>query len=584
VAKNKRDLSGKEVNMRTDVDTCLKEIAQWYINHKNEISPQELESIVRKHCVSETETSKFISFLATPPGKGRFRIHLEELKRESAQYVQKPTGSIISVQSWEKEKEGMIRRGERVPQAKYIERPSELREETKLPYQMNREEFNKYRSDAIQQLYLKYNKSDVNKFIKAVDAKFYTPDILAFRKKLQIVVKEGDKANLYDFVVSRGDFVLIESKAFIEPQKPSELRQPTFNYIDDSCQQVPARYRDLLPLLDMYPVGSFLLEQSTSPGTAKIDAILQKLKEGVTAIQDSTLFREYLLTMSKFWSYSIGNLILIMLQKPSATRVAGFTTWKELGRFVKAGEKGIMILAPCLPPKGGYEYWVRGNDKYSVRFLEGQWYTYDINNKSGAGGPFKSKVEAESDLSRQGFSKVKEEPEAGYETPRYFKVVYVFDISQTTGKELPQIEVKSLTGAANPELWDKMIALLKRKGVNLSFEPRPEQDPEIKGQFLMPNNIWVRPEESPAQQLKTIIHETGHYYTEGVFGTPRADAETIAESVAFVVGAHFGFDSGTRSFPYVAIWSQDKKVLDRNLVAIKNISSSILNDMEVKSG
>jgi hypothetical protein len=489
VAKNKRDLSGKEVNMTNNIEACLKEISDWYIRHRNSISPDQLQRIVVKHCVSDTETSKFMTFLSTDGGKLRFKTHLEEAnqryKQTENQYVQKENGAILSVESWEREKAVMIRNSERVPQVKYIE-------------------------------------------------------------------------------------------------KPSELRQPTFDYIDDSCQQVPARYRDLLPLLDMYPVGSFLLEQSTSPGTAKIDAILQKLKEGVASIQDSTLFREYLLTMSKFWSYSVGNLILIMLQKPSATRVAGFTTWKELGRFVKAGEKGIMILAPCLPPKGGYEYWVRGDDKYSVRFLEGQWYTYDINNKRGVGGPFKSKVEAESDLSRQGFSKVKEEPEAGYETPRYFKVVYVFDISQTTGKELPQIEVKSLTGAANPELWDKMIALLKRKGANLSFEPRPTQDPEIKGQFMMPNNIWVRPEESPAQQLKTIIHETGHYYTEGVFGTPRADAETIAESVAFVVGAHFGFDSGTRSFPYVAVWSQDKKVLDRNLAAIKNISSAILNDMEVK--
>jgi hypothetical protein len=472
--------------MRTNIEACLSEIADWYIKNRMIFDSTELHNIIRKHCNFENEVQYVIEYLGTEKGKSHFKRVLTERTTKATEpikYVQTPT-RLISVESWEKEYAEMVRRGEKPPQVKYID-------------------------------------------------------------------------------------------------KPSELREPIFEDIE-SCQLFPSRYRDLLPLLDQYPVGSFLLEQSTSPGTAKIDAILQKLKDGVTAIQDSALFREYLLTMSKFWSYSVGNLILIMLQKRDASRVAGFTTWKELGRFVKAGEKGIMILAPCLPPKGGYEYWVRGNDKCSVRFLEGQWYTYNINEKRGAGGPFNSKSEAESDLSRQGFSKVKEEAEAGYETPRYFKVVYVFDVSQTTGKELPVIEVKSLTGAANPDLWDKMIALLKRKGANLSFESRPEQDPEIKGQFMMPNNIWVRPEESPAQQLKTIIHETGHYYTEGVFGTPRADAETIAESVAFVVGAHFGFDSGTRSFPYVAVWSQDKKVLDRNLASIKNISSSILNDMEVK--
>ena len=549
--------------MRTDVDTCLKEIAQWYINHKNEISPQELESIVRKHCVSKTETSDFIMFLGTDRAIITFKTLLREMKAK--QYVQKQTGSIISVASWEKEKEGMIRRGENVPEVKYIEKPSELRE--KQPWH-----------------------PDYIAFLKTLRGK--TLADVEIRKESHPAGFKGDYYRAYlsgvqlagnESIYSLQETVRELFKRAATLEKPSELRQPSFDYIDDSCQQVPPRYRDLLPLLDTYPVGSFLLEKVESPSEAKLEATLQKLKEGVAAIQDSALFREYLLTMSKFWSYSVGNLILIMLQKPNATRVAGFVTWKELGRYVKQGEKAITIIVPCLPPKGGYEFWVRGDDKYSVRFSNNTWYTYDVNNKRVVSGPFKSKVEAESDLMSQGFSKTKEEPETGYGIPRYFKTGSVFDISQTTGKELPEIKVESLTGAANPELWDKMIALLKRKNANLSFESRPEQDPEIKGQFMMPNNIWVRPEESPAQQLKTIIHETGHYYTEGVFGTPRADAETIAESVAFVVGAHFGFDSGTRSFSYVAVWSQDKRVLDRNLAAIKNISGSILGDMEVKA-
>ena len=124
-----------------------------------------------------------------------------------------------------------------------------------------------------------------------------------------------------------------------------------------------------------------------------------------------------------------------------------------------------------------------------------------------------------------------------------------------------------------------MMLLTRTQGLELSFESRPQQDPEIKGIYFE-KSIWVRPEESRAQQLKTLIHEVAHYYSEGVFRIPRADAETIAESVAFTVGAHFGFDTGTRSFPYVALWSKDKKILEQNLTAIRKVAGKIIDSIE----
>ena len=117
------------------------------------------------------------------------------------------------------------------------------------------------------------------------------------------------------------------------------------------------------------------------------------------------------------------------------------------------------------------------------------------------------------------------------------------------------------------------------KRLDVSFESRPEQDPGIKGIYFG-KTIWVRPEESRAQQLKTLLHEVAHYYSEGVFRIPRRDAETIAESVAFTVGAHFGFDTGTRSFPYVALWSKDKKMLEANLAAIRKVSAKTIDALE----
>ena len=153
------------------------------------------------------------------------------------------------------------------------------------------------------------------------------------------------------------------------------------------------------------------------------------------------------------------------------------------------------------------------------------------------------------------------------------------DISQTDGEPLPEFEVPSLTGEANERLFDMVTALARSQGLDASFESRPYQDPAIKGTYSG-KNIWVRPEESRAQQLKTFLHEVAHYYSEGVFRIPRKDAETIAESAAFTVGVHFGFDSGVRSFSYVALWAEDKKVLEANLTAIRKVSTRIIDALE----
>ena len=143
------------------------------------------------------------------------------------------------------------------------------------------------------------------------------------------------------------------------------------------------------------------------------------------------------------------------------------------------------------------------------------------------------------------------------------------------------MEVPALTGEADEGFFEGTLSVARAQGIEVSFESRPYQDPAIKGMYSG-KTIWVKPEESRAQQLKTLLHEMGHYYSEGVFRMPRRNAETIAESVAFTVGAHFGFDTGTRSFPYVALWAQDKKVLEQNLADIRKVSTKIIDALEPK--
>lgn len=336
---------------------------------------------------------------------------------------------------------------------------------------------------------------------------------------------------------------------------------------------VPPEYRDLFrhqrPLPEVLLAVQPLSPEERQRRVAELSA---RVKDGVERIQDSAEFRNFLIAMSRFHDYSWNNQMLIMLQRPDATHVAGFNSWKDLGRYVKAGEKGIAILAPLGPVAEAT--WERATDgaTFETRRLGEEWGIY-------RGGKLVDTFKRRSDAVQQlkDWGAVERRQVIGI---THFKIVHVFDINQTEGKPLPEFEVPVLTGEMNRELFDSLLDLMKKKGVTVSFEPRSYLPRGIMGQFSPPNEIWVRPEAPPAQQLKTLLHEIAHYYSVGVFRIPRADAETIAESAAYVVGAHYGFDTGVRSFPYVALWSRDKKVLDDNLDAINKVSDNMIHDLE----
>ena len=340
---------------------------------------------------------------------------------------------------------------------------------------------------------------------------------------------------------------------------------------------IPPQYRDLFghprPLPESALSVEYLPAIDPEERRRRIEALSKKLKDGVQRIQSSDEFRNFLVAMARFHTYSWNNQLLIMLQKPQATHVAGFNTWKDLGRWVRAGETGIQIFAPRFPAVD--IKWVRHTDgaTWRIERIDKEWGIYHGGNLADR---FKTRRAAERQLQEWGAT---EERIVGAEVTR-FLIVHVFDISQTDGKPLPEFEVPVLAGEVNEELFTKLKILMQHRGVSVSFESRPYMDPGIKGQFIAPNQIWVRPEEPGAQQLKTLLHEVAHYYSEGVFRIPRADAETIAESAAYVIGAHYGFDTGVRSFPYVALWAKEDKVMDQNLDAIHNVVQTILEDFE----
>jgi antirestriction protein ArdC len=264
---------------------------------------------------------------------------------------------------------------------------------------------------------------------------------------------------------------------------------------------------------------------------ARIAALHRQIGERVSELCADPAWQAMLDTAARFHSYSLNNQLLITAQAVAqgftATRVAGFTTWKTLGRSVVKGAKGIAVLAPCT---------------------------------------YRTKTRTEPDTRGPGTA----DPGAAEETSpatnrpdetralRGFRVVHVFDISQTEGEPLPEVRPQLLTGDAPTVLWKALAAQVTGHGYTLTREHCGDAngltDPATR-------TVRIRPDIAGAQSVKTLAHELAHiecgHTTDGFdYLGCRGRAEAEAESVAYIVTAWTGLDSTAYTVPYVAGWSR----------------------------
>ena len=287
----------------------------------------------------------------------------------------------------------------------------------------------------------------------------------------------------------------------------------------------------------------------------KLKEITDRLEQGIAELFDSERYKEYLKVMSKFHNYSFRNTVLIAMQKPDASLVAGFSAWKNnFERNVMKGQKGIKIIAPS-PYKIKQE--MQKIDPHTQKPIIGK-----------DGKP------------------VTEEKEI---TIPAYKVVSVFDVSQTEGKELPDIAVDELTGDVD-RYKDFFAALEKTSPVPIAFE-------NIEGgshgyYHLEDKRIAINEGMSELQTLKTTIHEIAHAKLHDIDlnapkdeQQPRVDRRTReveAESVAYTVCQHYGLDTSDYSFGYVAGWSSGRELseLKSSLETIRSAAAEIINSID----
>ena len=270
----------------------------------------------------------------------------------------------------------------------------------------------------------------------------------------------------------------------------------------------------------------------------------ERLTEAVASIVTGDDWKRMLETAAKFHRYSFNNQLLIFLQRPDATRVAGFNRWRSLGRMVRKGEKGIAILAPCkykVPPENGPSAASPGGqnkDKDSGPSPSGQF-------PSGSA----SAVEVAAPSAQRG-----DRPKT--EVLRGFRVVHVFDISQTEGEDLPDLDAvrpRMLDGDAPEGIWEVLVAKANTAGYEVIRKQRQGENGYCD---FLNKKLAVRPDVEPAQAVKTLVHELGHALLHGEeLPTSREVAEVEVESVAYIVCDALGLDTSGYSFAYVARWS-----------------------------
>lgn len=271
-----------------------------------------------------------------------------------------------------------------------------------------------------------------------------------------------------------------------------------------------------------------------------VDEILRTLEEGIRNYMDTDAYKTYLRAVSRFHDYSTNNVMLITMQRPDATLVAGFSTWKNsFHRYVKKGEKGIRIIAP-MPVTVEKEQ--EKTDEYGNVNLE------------------KIKVTI----------------------PR-FRAVTVFDISQTDGEPLPNINPKELSAEVS-EYSAFLPALEKSSRVPISYI---DIEGSAKGYYhAQKDEIFIQKGMGQAQTVKTLVHEMAHSYLHsrdnGGALVPQKTKEVEAESIAFSVCTYFGIDTSEYTFPYVTAWSNemDLKTLKSSMNTIRDTASMLIHRIE----
>lgn len=287
---------------------------------------------------------------------------------------------------------------------------------------------------------------------------------------------------------------------------------------------------------------------------AEIKQTIAKIENGVRDVFTSDKYREYLKFCSQFTNYSVNNTILIQMQRPDASLVAGFQKWKQFDRSVNKGEKGIEILVPIKSKTNHYvETEVPDVDEYG-------------NKQYNPDGTEKTKTVATP------------------MTELRFTRGYVFDVSQTSGKELPTL-AEELKGSIDKDKMRAIVEGVKNSvGIPVTFENIQSGS---KGYFsVTENKIAIKSGMSDIQTLKTLFHEAAHAKLHGdnseLRKTERSGKEIQAESTAYIIANHYGIDTSEYSFPYIAAWSDGKelKALKSHLDEIQKAAKDICDGID----
>lgn len=271
----------------------------------------------------------------------------------------------------------------------------------------------------------------------------------------------------------------------------------------------------------------------TAEGQARMNEIMKQLEDGVSAVFTSDNYVRLLKMLSQFHNYSVNNCILILMQCPTASRVASYRTWKKLGHPVRRGEKGIKVLVPI---------------------------PYTCHKEQQA-------------IDEQGNPTTETVDVPGLA----FRVGHVFDASQVQG-ELPTLahELED-----DSEHLQRAVERIIAGDENINYDPNLKKG-TANGYYRMDTKqIALRAGMSALQTVKTIVHEKAHslLHNSASIKYTREEAEVQAESIAYCVCSAFGLDTSDYSFGYVASWSNGKetKELKSSLAVIEKTARELMH-------